>query len=352
MMTNFKKGKISSYQLFSALFVSRIIVTLTYIQNVSVGKLSSDLLISVFFGMILSLLLCLPICMCIKKRCCLFNNKFLSFSYASFFIFNAAIGLTRFSYFATSRFNTPLPVIFYVIIVLLSSCYAANLGLEPLARFACFCAIALLFVTITVIVFNVGNADLINLYPVVENSKNDVLKNSVIFASNTIEPAIVLAVSKDVNANKIKPMIFSITSAFTVIFILIFMCMVVMGSGASLQAYPIFTLFQMASVGSISRFDMLHTGFWMLALLLKTSLLIYSSSNCLKQCLEIGKTKRLNLTVTVSAFVVSIIMIYAFREKTADYLKSISFWASIFFVFAIPFVSSLIVKRRRIFENN
>lgn len=342
LKTEFKTGKISPYQLFSALFVSRIIVTLTYIQNVSVGNLSSDLLISVFLGLIGSLILCIPVCFCLKNKIMPLEKKAICVFYTIFFVINISIGLIRFSYFATSRFNTPLPMVAYLIIILMASCYTCTLGLEPLGRFSSFCSVLLLLATAIVIVFNIDDADIINLYPVIVNEKSDVFENAIMIATNTIEPAIALVVCKNVNGSKVKPLIFSIVSAFSVIFVLIFMCMAVMGSGASLQSYPIFTLFQMASVGSVSRFDMIHTGFWMLALLLKTSLLIFVASKSIG-CFKI---KYKPVIVSMISFVLSMILIYAFKEKSTEFVKCISMVTSIIFVTIFP-LASFFVKRRR-----
>ncbi len=345
MIKAYKKGQISPFQLFSILFVSRIVVSLTYIQNVSVGRLSTDLLISVFLGLLGALALCVPICLCIKKNKNPFDVKWIAVLYGLFFVFNAALSITRFSYFATNRFNTAMPMIVYVLLIAAAACYAASLGIEPMGRFSGVCSISLLLVMAIVIIFNGKNVDLINFYPIVENSRANIFENAAMIASNTVEPALVAALSKRVNGNAVKPLICSTLFVFVVIFLLIFMCMGVMGSAASLQAYPIFTLFQMASIGSLSRLDMLHTAFWMLALFLKTSVFIYAATTGLKSSRHsVNALGAAILTVVISALIIWLISM-----RSVSFSKIMSLSLSILFLVIIP-VAFLLKERKNTVE--
>lgn len=49
----------------------------------------------------------------------------------------------------------------------------------------------------------------------------------------------------------------------------------VMGDAAGLQAFPVYTLSQLAGSGSMVRMDALYTGFWIFAIFIKAALLIY-----------------------------------------------------------------------------
>ena len=49
-MNNAKRGKISPFQFFAILTVSRIVVSLTYIQSVTVGIMSFDIALGLIFA--------------------------------------------------------------------------------------------------------------------------------------------------------------------------------------------------------------------------------------------------------------------------------------------------------------
>jgi hypothetical protein len=87
MINKAKRGKISPVQLFFILLVSRLVVTLTYIQMVSVGKLSSDLMISIALAYCFTMVSSLPAYICIVKNKNPFDVKWIAIFYAVYFIF-------------------------------------------------------------------------------------------------------------------------------------------------------------------------------------------------------------------------------------------------------------------------
>lgn len=340
-MTNAKRGKIAPYQLFFIIFVSRILISLTHIQTVSVGKLSTDILISVAMAYLLTIIISIPAYLCVIKNKNPFDNKFVSCFYAVYFIYSAAVNISRFSYFAVSELNPDTSILFFVVIIIFAAAYCAVMGIEALGRFGVFCGAILITALAGVFVFNIKNFEVINFYPVIANSKANILKNAVYFASNSIEPALILSLGKRVNGNLAKPIFYSYSASFSLILLTLLFCNAVMGASASLQAYPIFTLFQMASVGSMSRFDMFHTGFWVLGLLLKTSVLIYSSTLCLK---KLNHTKK---TVFFSAgtFVFSVLITKVVGTAMIQTTKEFNMILYAVFILLLP-VLGLIFKKK------
>ena len=56
-MNNAKRGKISPFQFFAILTVSRIVVSLTYIQSVTVGVMSFDIALGLIFAAFFTMIL-------------------------------------------------------------------------------------------------------------------------------------------------------------------------------------------------------------------------------------------------------------------------------------------------------
>ena len=65
-MNNSERGKIAPYSVFFLLYISRIVVTLTYMQTISVGIVAPDLLISIAISFVSVVILSLPSYFCIK----------------------------------------------------------------------------------------------------------------------------------------------------------------------------------------------------------------------------------------------------------------------------------------------
>lgn len=347
MTTKAKRSKIAPYQLFFIIFVSRIVVTLTYIQTVSVGKLGTDFLFSVGVSYLVVMLASLPIVICVKRGINPFKNTIISMLYSLYFIWISGVNISRFSYFASSRLNTDSTMIFFAVIIALAVCYCAYLGIEGISRFGAFCGLILIFTVLVVAIFNVHNLKMLNYYPIYTNSTLDVIQNGFVMASNSAEPVVLFALSSKVNGNKIKPYFIGVSLAYLVVFILIFYVIGVMGAGASLQSYPVFTLFQLASFGSMSRLDMLHISFWVLALLLKCSVLCY--------CATIS-VKRLNhgiKSIIVSALtgVVGILVTELLSMNSSGITKYISLGIFALFTVIIPLLNILLSRGKSVEKN-
>lgn len=303
-MNNSRRGMIPPYAFFCLLFVSRIVVTLTYVQGVSVGVFSTDILISISLSFLLLLLLSLPAIISLSKGKSPLDNRFVSILYSLYYLLFASITISRFAYFATNRTNLEISMPVVIILVSVAMCYGAYLGIEAIGRYGFICAILLVLTLVAVFGLNVHNLLEVNFYPLIVNSKDNILQNALLFTSNSVAPAFLLALRPRVNGKIVKPYVLALLSSYGAIFLLILFCVGVMGSSARLQSYPVFTLFQMASLGGFSRLDMFHTGFWILAVLMKCSAFIYCASICIKPFSHAQKCIGLSLLSLVIAIVI------------------------------------------------
>ncbi len=345
-MNSAKRGQIPPYNLFFLLFISRVIVTLTYVQTISVGIMASDLLISVAIAFVLTVALSLPIYFCIKRGISPFSIKWIGWLYVAFFVYKTAVNVARFSGFATGRLNPDATTYFFSIMIMVAVAYGAYLGIEGLGRFSLFVGITLIGVIVLIIGLNVDNFEFINLFPIVQNSTSDIAYNSAIFTSNAVEPAVLLVLSSRVNSDlkSLKKAYFgSLVSAYLTIFVLVFFSLAVMGANSTLQSYPIFTLFQMATGESMARLDIIHTAFWILSAFLKCSLLVYCASVCVK------KFSHKNKCIAISAITIAVSL--AMTEWVTDLLikisKPLSLATFVIFCVVIPLVSLFAIKKSK-----
>lgn len=300
-MIKSKKGQISPIQLFFIFFVSRSVVSLTYVQAVSVGIFNTDVLISFGVSYLATLLLSIPVALCVKKG----KDAILPIVYIAYYIFFSSITVSRFSYFASTRMNPKIPMVMFIIISMVAIAYGAYLGLEGLGRFSGFCGGILIIVLLVVLVCNFSNFKVINLYPVFQNSRKDMMLNTLLFSCNAVEPALLFPLAKNTNGNSIKPYFAGVSLAYLVVLLLLLFCCGVFGAGADLQAFPIYALFQMASIGDMSRLDIFHTSFWVFAVFLKTAILLYSSSVLIKKFTYKNKVIILSIISTALSIVIN-----------------------------------------------
>jgi hypothetical protein len=171
----------------------------------------------------------------------------------------------------------------------------------------------------------------------------DVYKNAFMFTANSVEPIILLSLGKKVNGDVTKSYFGGITAAFLSIFLLVFLCMSVMGEGGSLQAYPIFTLFQMASISTFSRLDMVHTAFWVFAVFVKGSVLIYCASSSVKSFSHRNKS----IVVAVLVAGVAILINEVIGMEIAQLSKPLAIGMFSIFCVLIPILFLVFKKKSK-----
>lgn len=342
-MNNAKRGQIPPYAVFFLFYISRVVVSLTYIQTITVGYICSDLLISIFCSFLLTTMLSIPVYLCVKNGINPFECTPIRIMYLVFFVYKAAINIGRFTGFATSRLNPDSTSFFFALLICVAICYCAYLGIEGLSRFSIYAGISIIVAISFIIVFNFDNFKSINLYPVICNETKDIVYNTVIMTSNSIESAVLLCLAPRINGNVKKPFFLSIFAEYFTIFALIMATLCVLGSNASLQPYPIFTLFQMATGNTLSRLDIVHTAFWILAIFIKCSILIYCSTMCMKKYTH--KTKC--IVFTLVSFAISLSMTELFASQLVKMAKPLSILAYLIFCVGIPVFSLIFIKKDR-----
>lgn len=338
--------KISSNQLFALIFVSRVVVCLTYVQAISVGRVSADLIISFVLAFFLTILLSLPVIICIKKGINPLENMILRYIYSLYYMLCGAITISRFSYFATTKMNPQMSMMVLIVISFVAICYGAVLGIESLGRFASFSGVLLLIATAVVLVCNFSNFNILNLYPMFVNSKIEFVENSFLFMSNSIEPALLFSLSSNVDKSSIKPYFKGIFASFLIIFLSLLFTVGVLGGNASLQSFPIFALFQMAAVSDFSRFDMLHTSFWILGMFLKGALLVYAASKFTSKYSHKTRT----IIVSILSLVLSAFINFVLGTKIVDVSKFVTVIMFVMLVVIVPLVYYF-VRRKKIEKN-
>ena len=99
ILTSVNNSKISPFSLFAMLYISRLVVSLTHVQSIMAGKLSTQMLMSVGVALVLSLLFAVPALLCVQRDCSPLAHRTLGTLYACNFIFLAGINVSRFAYF-------------------------------------------------------------------------------------------------------------------------------------------------------------------------------------------------------------------------------------------------------------
>lgn len=338
-MTNSRRNKIAPVSIFFLLYISRIVNAMTNIQSVTAGLMKTDTVISILISMGVTLAVCVPAIVCIRKKKNPMDVKFVGFFYSIYFIFLAAVYISRFAYFASTTLNPDSQSWIFVSIVAVCAMYGSLLGIEGISRFSGFAFFLLIGAILLALGFSIDKFDEVNFYPVISNSTEQIIRNVGLMTSSTGEIAIFLCLSKKVNGSAIKPFVWSLTGAFFTIFVLFLFVVATMGDGAALQAFPLYSFFQHAKIGLFDRFDVLYSSFWIMGIFIKSVIYIYCASTAFKPM----KSKTKCIASSAAVFAVSIFI----SQFTESGMVPPAVYAVPFAVFCIIIpLLTLIFKKR------
>lgn len=333
------RGKISPLGLFYILFICRIVVSLTSTHSVSKTEINSQALISYILAMPLAVVFSLPAIFCCKKGKNPIDVKCVSKFYYVYFLIVASVSVSRFSYFASTTLNPESQGWLFALIVCTCAFYGAFLGIEALSRFSAFCFVLLSLAVVSVILCNFDTFREINLYPIITFSKFDLIKNAVVYASNTSEIAMFLAIFPEVNGRCERTYIRSVCLSFLTVFILLYFATAVMGKSAVIRNFPFYSFFQISKFGTFERLDVLHISFWIMGVFVKTVTALYCASSCISK-----KPKRsFVFASSLIVFVISVLILKLSGGQGVNY----EFTMILFFVFCVIIpLGTLVFKKK------
>ena len=307
------KEKISAFQFFVILFLSRMLTTVTYISSYTKDIRLADMLVQPIFRITIGIAIMLPVYFLYKKHRdknvldlvrdrSTKLSKVLATIYVITFFYFTVTTIARLDLFAGTVVFPETDVDYMLIFVIIFCCYGAFLGFEALGRSAVLSAVLVIPAIIFILVALVSKVDLLNFTPVFYNGVMPVAKTAVDSVGQTVEYAIIAIALPRVNG-KVKSGFFLWLIAQTLIMaILFFFAMTVMGNYAGTQLFPFHTLASLAEFAMFDRLDAIFTGVWIMCAFIKAGLLIYLQADILKK--EFSKLKTTTILVLIGGLAI------------------------------------------------
>lgn len=291
---NETKGKISTFQFFVMLFLSRTLTTVTYISSYTKDVRLSDMLIQPIFRITIGIVIMIPIYLLYKKHsdknvldlvreCSTKLSKALSIIYILTFFYFTVTTIARLDLFAGTVVFPETDVDYMLIFVIVFCCYGAALGFEALGRSSVLSAVLVIPAIIFILAALTSKVDLLNLTPVFYNGVMPVVKTAVDSVGQTVEYAII-AIALPRVSGKVKKGFFIWLVAQTLLMaVMFFFAATVMGNYAGTQLFPFHTLASLAEFAMFDRLDAIFTGVWIMCAFIKAALLIWLQADILKK---------------------------------------------------------------------
>lgn len=305
-------SKISAFQFYSILLLSRILITLTYTPKYTEGITVSDKIFQTLFRFAFGIIITLPVFLLNKKNENELQNKNGMFPKIKAMIFSAVFfyfsvtTVSRLDLFAGTVMFPETDVKFLILLVIVLCAYAASLGIEPIARSAVMFVIPVLLSLAFIFISLVKKMDFLNLTPLFYNGVFPVVKTSLNAVGRTVEYAVIAASLPFVKGNSKKGFFIWITVQTVITAIIFFFEGTVLGEFSNMQLFPAYTIASMAQFSFFRGLGAIITGVWILCAFLKISLLIFLQSKLISESFGV---KRITVTVA-SAMLLSVVCLF------------------------------------------
>lgn len=286
--------RLSVLQLFTLLFISRMIINVTYSSYTSDTESLKYGAVAGLIALPLTLIMTIPVYIMLKTNDgrTVTDNAYDLFKkwgaiiavvYGLYFLWILISTLSQFNVMVTNVLNPTASVFVLSIAVVVASMYGAYKGIEALGRASTIIFMFIIVALIMLVCTLIPKVDTLNYVPITTEATSNIFNITTdMLAKNSCIPA--MAILLPVVKGKAKGAIiwWSIAVyATTAIFILLITG--VLGDFLQTQVFPVYTLTAVASLGVTERLDGLFLGVWTAGMFVRISLYIYLLSACVKR---------------------------------------------------------------------
>lgn len=288
-----KRPSISVGQVFSMLFISRMVVSMTYGTLLIGDSEIWDHIVSAPVAFLITFLLILPIykLFCMDKKMNLMDNArelmgrigwvFIIF-YIIYYLLISFHTLAIFNNFIINTVNPPISLPLLSVILLVSSCYGAYKGVEALVRTAGFIFMATLLSVVFLGASLFSSVEAINFIPLFYNGSESFFEGlEYMISQSACIPALAVLFPL-AKGNHKRGIIWWNSGVYTVFVIIIILITGTMGDFASTQLFPVYTAAGIGKFGSFRHLDVVYLGIWMSGIFLKLSLFLLLAGEGIK----------------------------------------------------------------------
>lgn len=351
-------NRISTFQMFSVLLLSRMIALFTFMLPTSSFLSSGDKIVTPLFLAVFELIYSFTVLFVINRTdkkglpetaryCSPVFGKTVALFYAAFFIWFAGISISRFELFISTVMFPNSELYLMTVILLAAAFYAALKGIEALGRasvlLAALLGICIVFIISTVI----DDFEYTNLKPIFSEGITPIVKFTFYVSTRAVEFVTLYINAPKINGKLIKvciPWILTVTTVTTTVLVIL---TGVTGEYGDNQLFPLYTLTVIAKFGIFERLDDVLTGMWVLCSFIQLSFLLQTCFYSLEQ----GFTRTKKIPVYIGSLT-GIFTVYIFASKTVTVFSEIisSRINEIIFItamFAVPIITVFLYRKKQ-----
>lgn len=357
-----KNIKVTHKQLVQLLVTSRVMVAITFLPIINAPPKNQDVWIVELISIPIMILLSIPVYVLWRKfpdYSIIQYSKILmgklgvlvQLLICWFFIHTTSLTLAQFGEFLSVAVMQETPRLFFIITMLLASCYSVYKGFEVMGRTSelVFPIIVISIITITIFLLKEINLDA--LKPILEKGIVPIFYGVIPLMSRNVEILALAMVLPSLNDGKKAEHVFIYYFLLSILIFLLVTVPVVTIWGvenAKILIFPYYSLIKVVDVGGfVQRIDAIHMGIWVLGFYLRISLYFYLSVLSISEIFSFANYKPLIFPVASIIVPLSVIIAPSMIELREFLNYKILTPYSLFYIVLIPFLLLLIAMIRK-----
>lgn len=286
--------RVSVCQLFIMLYISRMVVNVTYSGHTSDVHSLRYGVVSTLIAFVITLIMVIPVYLMFQTSNCrtVTDNGYLLFKkfgaiiaiiYGLYFLWVLINTLSQFNIMVTNVLNPTASVFILSLAIVVASMYGAYKGIEALGRASTIIFIFVVVALIILLCTLIPKADLLNLEPIRFDNSEDIMQMVIGFiAKNSCIPAMAILLPFAQGNTRVGVVWWTVAVYVSTAIIITFI-LAVLGDYLQTQVFPVYSLTAVASLGVTKRLDGLFLGVWTAGMFVKISLFMYLLSACVKR---------------------------------------------------------------------
>lgn len=350
-----RKNIITTPQMFALLFLSTIIVGITYNLPMSQSSSMWDHVISAVISFFINLLFLIPTYKLYKANPTMniADNCSVSFKkvgilfliiYGLYYLFACCYTLSLFNIFVKDVVNPDISLFMLTLCVILASSYAACKGIEGLAR-ACTIILFIICLAIIFIIFTlIPQIDVMNYYPFLYDGFNDTINGTIYLVSMSFYIPLAAVIAPFAKGNVKRTLITTCAIVYISFILVIIIVTGALGNYLKTQSFPIYTATSVAEIGVFRRLDAIYLGIFTSGLFITTSLFLFAFFLVMKRIFGEEKSKTIIILGDILVLTISSVL-PMFRELSY-------FFYNMNFILIFTIITAFIIPLIILIKNN
>lgn len=358
-MNKLTRTQLTTMQLFITMLLSRLFVTLMYMSPTGFKMNSSDLMLQIIIGAVLTFITAIPAYLLIRddnsqgllKRCDDASTAFGKTTAVIFlvaFLFWSMRTLVRFDVFVSTVIFPESDVRLFLLILVVCSLYSVIMGIDVLGRTAQIFVTLVAFSIIFVMVSTANRLSITNFTPMMYDGFYRPFQAGVSTMASCIELTYPLIFKDKIKSKPIACVFPWVGVIMSILLVLTFWGAGVLGDFSNTQLFPVFSLTTLTSVGFLERLDVFLTAAWVVCVFVKIAICINIVQICM---VEIFKSLSEKKAMIISAVVISILALmiresYTTKAFVSNISAAVTVYAIIVVLVPVILISAEKMKKK------